>query len=318
VPFVRGPEASRPASEIFAEVEHLVVEGAREVTFLGQNVNAYGKEPGFQGPERFADLLARAAALPGLERLRFMTSHPKDVSEELIALLGRANAVCEHLHLPLQSGSDVILGAMRRGYTRGAYLDLVRRIRAEVPGLVLTTDLIVGFPGETEAEFQETISLVEECRFDGAFTFVYSPRRQTTAAGLPGRLPAEVAQERLSRLIEVVQRLGRERNEALVGQVVEVLVERASRQAMSVRPDGGGGRSGATGDHGGATGGLGEEHPGGAARIGEVMGRTRGHKPVNFVSAAEPGNLVMVELVEATSTSFRGREVVGDPRTGKR
>jgi tRNA-2-methylthio-N6-dimethylallyladenosine synthase len=276
VPYVRGPEASRPAEEILTEVEHLVVEGAREVTFLGQNVNAYGKEPGFRGRDRFEDLLERAAQIPGLERVRFMTSHPKDVSEELITLMGQANAICEHLHLPVQSGSDAILAAMRRGYTRGAYLDLVQRFRDAVPGLALTTDLIVGFPGETEADFEDTLTLVEECRFDGAFTFIYSPRRQTAAARLAGRLPQEVAQARMARLVDLVQRLGRERNESLLGQTVEVLVERASRQ---------------TGE--------------------DVMGRTRGHKPVNFTSSAKPGDLVLVELVEATSTSFRGREVVG-------
>lgn len=274
VPYVRGPEASRPAAEILAEVERLVEDGVREVTFLGQNVNAYGREAGFAGEETFAGLLEKACLIAGLERLRFMTSHPKDVSEELIALMAAPNQVCEHLHLPVQSGSDAILKAMRRGYTRAGYLDLVRRLREAVPGLVLTTDLIVGFPGETEADFEDTLSLVEECRFDAAFTFIYSPRAQTAAARLPGRLAPEVARGRLERLVDLVQRLGRERNEAMLGRTVEVLVERASRHA---------GR--------------------------EVMGRTRGHKPVNFVSGAAPGSLVMVQLLEATSTSFRGREV---------
>jgi tRNA-2-methylthio-N6-dimethylallyladenosine synthase len=274
VPYVRGPEASRPAAEILTEVERLVQSGAREVIFLGQNVNAYGKEPGFGGQETFAELLEAACAISGLERIRFMTSHPKDVSEELISLMGRPNQVCEHLHLPVQSGSDAILAAMHRGYDRQGYLDLVRRLRRAVPDLALTTDLILGFPGETEADFEDTLSLVEACRFDGAFTFIYSPRAQTAAARLPGRLAPEVARERMERLVDLVQRLGRERNEAMVGSVVEVMVERISRHAP-----------------------------------GEVMGRTRGHKPVNFPSTAEPGRLVMVELVEATSTSFRGRQV---------
>jgi tRNA-2-methylthio-N6-dimethylallyladenosine synthase len=275
VPYVRGPEASRPAGEILAEVQSLAAAGVREFTFLGQNVNAYGKEPGFGGRERLVDILERSCAIPGVERVRFMTSHPKDVSEDLISLMSRPNQVCEHLHLPVQSGSDDILAAMRRGYGRSLYLELVRRLRAAVPNLVLTTDLIVGFPGETEADFVDTLSLVEECRFDSAFTFVYSPRRQTKAALLPGRLEAEVAQERMERLVSLVQRLGREQNEAMVGMTVGVMVERVSRQAS-----------------------------------GEVMGRTRGHKPVNFSSSAEPGSLVNVELLAATSTSFRGREAL--------
>jgi tRNA-2-methylthio-N6-dimethylallyladenosine synthase len=203
-----------------------------------------------------------------------MTSHPKDVSDQLIDLLGAANQVCEHLHLPVQSGSDRILEEMRRGYGREGYLDLVARLRTAVPDLALTTDLIVGFPGETEADFEDTLSLVEECRFDSAFTFIYSPRRQTAAARLPGRLEPGVGQQRMERLVDLVQRIGREKNEALVGTTAEVMVERASRQ---------GGK--------------------------DVMGRTRGHRPVNFVSDAAPGDLVTVELVEATSTSFRGRRV---------
>jgi tRNA-2-methylthio-N6-dimethylallyladenosine synthase len=274
VPYVRGPEASRPAGEILGEVAHLGAEGAREITFLGQNVNAYGKEPGFAGSERFADLLESACGIPGVERIRFMTSHPKDMSDSLIDLLAARNEVCEHLHLPVQSGSDRVLAAMRRGYDRATYLDLVGRLRAAAPHLALTTDLMVGFPGETEADFLDTLSLVEESHFDAAFTFIYSPRRQTAAASLPGRIGADVAQDRMTRLVDVVQRLGRECNETMLGGVVEVMVERVSRHAG-----------------------------------GEVMGRTRSHKPVNFASSAAPGDFVQVELLEATSTSLRGREV---------
>ncbi len=274
VPSVRGPEASRPAKDVIAEIERLVAAGAREVTLLGQNVNAYGKEPGFTGAEDFAGLLRRACDVPGLERIRFMTSHPKDMSDALIEVTAAPNQVCEHVHLPVQSGSDRILAAMNRRYDRQGYLDLVSRLRRAVPDVALTTDLIVGFPGETEEDFLETLSLVEECRFDSAFTFIYSPRRGTVAAGLPGRLPAGLAEERMARLVDLVQRLGRERNQAMVGRTVEVMVERASRHAA-----------------------------------GEVMGRTRGHKPVNFASTAAPGELIRVALVEATSTSFRGRQV---------
>jgi tRNA-2-methylthio-N6-dimethylallyladenosine synthase len=273
VPHVRGPEASRPASDILSEVAKLAASGVREITMLGQNVNAYGKEPGFEGAESFADLLESACGVGGIERIRFMTSHPKDMSDALVEVIAAHNQVCEHVHLPVQSGSDRILSAMNRRYDRAAYLDLVGRLRSAVPELTLTTDIIVGFPGETEKEFQETLSLVEECRFDSAFTFIYSPRRGTAAAALPGRLPEGMGEERMARLVDLVQRLGRERNQALVGKTVEVLVERVSRHAA-----------------------------------GEVMGRTRGHKPVNFPSAAVPGDLVRVELLEATSTSFRGRE----------
>ena len=274
VPYVRGPEASRPVADILTEITALAVSGVRQVTLLGQNVNAYGREPGFPGQEAFADLLEQTCAVSGIERVRFMTSHPKDMSDRLIEVMAAENAVCEHLHLPAQSGSDRILDAMHRGYDRDRYLELVRRLRDRVPGLALTTDLIVGFPGESEADFEETLSLVEECGFDSAFTFIYSPRRQTEAAVLPDRIDPIVAEQRMRRLVDLVQRWGRLRNEALVGQVVEVMVERPSKQ-----------------------------HP------GEVMGRTRGNKPVNFSSRAERGDLVMVELLEATSTSFRGREV---------
>lgn len=274
VPYVRGPEASRPLEDILAEVSDLVEQGVREVVFLGQNVNAYGKEPSFRGRASFADLLREACRISGLKRIRFMTSHPKDVSEELIGVMAEPNQVCEHLHLPAQSGSDAVLTAMRRGYNRASYIELVRRVRETVPGVAITTDLIVGFPGETEEDFAQTLSLVEECEFDGAFTFIYSPRPHTAAAKLPNRVSREVAQQRMQRLVELVQRTARRRNEALLGKVVEVMVEGPSRQCSR-----------------------------------ELMGRTRTYKPVNFVSSARPGDLVMVELLEATSASFRGRQV---------
>jgi tRNA-2-methylthio-N6-dimethylallyladenosine synthase len=274
VPYVRGPEASRPASEIVAEVERLAADGVRQVTLLGQNVNAYGREPGFADVDGFASLLRQVSGVRGIERVRFMTSHPKDMSQDLIDVMAGDNAVCEHLHLPVQSGSDAILAAMHRGYNRTGYLDLVSRLRAAIPDLALTTDLIVGFPGETKEDFENTLSLVEECRFDSAFTFIYSPRRQTAAAELSGRIESDIAERRMRRLVEIVQKSGRICNEALLGRTVEVMVERPSRQ-----------------------------------HAGEVMGRTRGNKPINFPSGAVPGDLVMVELLESTSTSFRGREV---------
>jgi tRNA-2-methylthio-N6-dimethylallyladenosine synthase len=271
VPYVRGPEASRRARDVVGEVRDLAASGVREVTFLGQNVNAYGKEPGFAGRESFTDLLGMACEIAGIERVRFMTSHPKDVSPELIGLMAQPNQVCEHVHLPVQSGSDRILETMRRRYDRESYVELVQHWREAVPGLALTTDLIVGFPGETESDFSDTLSLVEECEFDGAFTFIYSPRRGTDAAGMPERVDPAQAASRMERLVDMVQRIGRAKNEALVGTSVEVLVERVSRQDT-----------------------------------GEVMGRTRGYKPVNFRSDASAGELVQVELISATSTSFRG------------
>ncbi|MFH1834450.1 MAG: tRNA (N6-isopentenyl adenosine(37)-C2)-methylthiotransferase MiaB [bacterium] len=274
VPYVRGPEASRPAADILAEVARLASDGVRQVTFLGQNVNSYGKEPGFPGPETFADILERSTRVPGLDRIRFMTSHPKDVSDALIDVMAAPTQVCEHLPLPVQSGSDRILSAMRRGYDRRGYLDLVRRLRGVMPELALTTDLIVGFPGETDADFTDTLSLVEECGFDAAYTFVYSARARTAAASMPGRLSPDVTEQRMRRLVGLVQTTAKQRNEAFLGRRVEVMVERASRQ-----------------------------------KAGEVMGRIRGHKPVNFRSGALLGELVLVELLEATSTSFRGRQV---------
>jgi len=272
VPHVRGPEASRPAARILSEVRDLAGCGVRQVTLLGQNVNAYGREPDFGGSETFTQLLEACCRIPGIERVRFMTSNPKDVSDKLVELLGARNAVCEHLHLPVQSGSDRTLTRMSRGYTRDTYLELVHRLRGAVPDLALTTDIIVGFPGETEDDFAETLSLVEECAFDGAFTFVYSPRRDTEAATLPDRIPRDIAEKRMSRLVELVQASARRQNGRWVGREVEVMVERVSRQ-----------------------------------NGGEVMGRTRGNKPVNFAAACCPGDMVTVELSDATSTSFRGR-----------
>ena len=272
VPSVRGPEASRPAKAILDEITGLAAAGVREVTLLGQNVNAYGGEPGFPGTDSFPGLLEKVCSVPGIERVRFMTSHPKDVSDDLIRRLAAPNQVCEHLHLPVQSGSDRILAAMRRRYDRNTYLDLVRRLRAAVPGVSLTTDIIIGFPGESERDFQDTLSLVEECAFDGAYTFVYSPRPGTAAAELPDRLPANVAEDRMRTLVALVQGQARRANAALVGRTVEVLVERPSRQDPQV-----------------------------------LMGRTRAHKTVNFTGKAGVGSLGRVELLEANSTSFRGR-----------
>jgi tRNA-2-methylthio-N6-dimethylallyladenosine synthase len=277
VPYVRGPERSRRPEAIEAEVRDLVADGVREVTLLGQNVNAYGRdlrgagESGGGEAVDFPALLARLDGVDGLDRLRFVTSHPKDLSERLIAAIAELPGVCEHVHLPLQSGSDRILGAMRRGYTAEGFLGLVRRLRTAVPDVSVTTDLIAGFPGETEADFAATLAAVEEAAFDAAFTFVYSPRRGTAAADLPGQVPEDVGRARVARLIEVTQGLALAAHRRWVGRRVEVLVEGPSRHA------------------------------------GGVRGRTRQHVTVNFGGAAAPGTIVQVEITGATSTTLAGR-----------
>ncbi len=227
VPTTRGRCRSRPADRILAEVEAVVADGVREVTLLGQNVNAYGRD--LPGAPDFAGLLWRLNEVEGLWRIRFTTSHPKDVSDRLIQTLAEAEKVCEHLHLPLQSGSTTVLGRMNRGYTAEEYLHLVDRIRERVPGIALTTDLIVGFPGETEEEFQGTLAVVATVGFDAAFTFVYSPRPGTPAAAWPDQVPTEVKRDRIARLISLQERCSAERNRRLAGQEVEVLVEGRSK-----------------------------------------------------------------------------------------
>ncbi len=274
VPSTRGREVSRPAAELVAEAERLAADGVREVTLLGQNVNSYGRD--LAGKERtsFAGLLELIDGVPGIERIRYTSPHPKDMREDVILAHARLASVCEHIHLPLQSGSSRILKAMRRTYTRERYLDRVAEIRRQVPDCALTTDVIVGFPGETEEDFAETLAVVEAVGYDGAFTFVFSPRRGTEAATLEAGLVAhEVKVERMGRLIEVVQRRAHERAQRFVGRVVEVLVEGPSR----TDPD-------------------------------RLRGRTRHNKAVNFSGRGWPGDLVAVEIEAATSQTLRGAE----------
>lgn len=232
VPYTRGRERSRRPEDIIAEVEELGRDGYKEVTLLGQNVNSYGKDLkiGFD----FADLLARLDEVPGIVRIRYTTSHPKDFSQKLIDTIAASKKVADHFHLPLQAGSDRILRAMRRVYTYDKYLDLVNRIRKAVPTAAITTDLIVGFPGETEEDFQKTLDAVEEVRFDGAFTFIYSPREGTKAAEMPDQVPEEVKKERIYRLIEVQNRVSLEINQALMGKVVEVMVDGPSEKDSEI------------------------------------------------------------------------------------
>jgi tRNA-2-methylthio-N6-dimethylallyladenosine synthase len=273
VPAVRGREQSRRPGEIVAEVARLADEGVREITLLGQNVNSWGRDLAPDLRTEFGELLRACDAVDGIERIRFTSPHPKDFREPVIAAIAECGTVCEQVHLPLQSGSSRILKAMRRTYDRERYLRLVATLRDAVPDLALGTDVIVGFPGETEADFRETLAVVEEVRFDSAFTFVYSPRHGTEAADLPDQVPDDVKRDRIERLVDVVQRIAAERNSERVGRVEEVLVEGRSR----------------TDD-------------------GLLRGRTRRNTTVNFAGDAQPGELVGVEIAAATSTTLRGTQ----------
>jgi tRNA-2-methylthio-N6-dimethylallyladenosine synthase len=231
VPYVRGRERSRSRGDIVTEAERLVADGVVEITLLGQNVNSYGRDR--YGEPCFAEVL-RAVAATGIRRLRFVTSHPKDLSDETIAAMAGEQAVCRSLHLPVQSGSTRLLTAMNRRYTKEQYLALVERLYAAMPDLSLSTDVIVGFPGETDADFAETMEVVERCGYDQAFTFLYSPREGTPATRLTDAVPAEVAQERFDRLVTAIQTSAHRKNQALIGSVQEVLVEGGSRRDSTV------------------------------------------------------------------------------------
>lgn len=228
VPYVRGRERSREPREIIREIENFVADGVVEVMLLGQNVNSYGKN--LDQPITFAQLLEQIEQIEGLERIRFMTSHPKDLSDELIATMAKSKKICHHLHLPLQSGSSRILKVMNRRYDKEKYLDLVDRIRTAIPDISLTTDIIVGFPGETEEDFQETLDVVAKCGYDTAFTFLYSKRSDTPAAAMENQVPQDVAKERFNRLLALVQQEGRRRSSRFEGSVQEVLVEEESKE----------------------------------------------------------------------------------------
>ncbi|MBD3367869.1 MAG: tRNA (N6-isopentenyl adenosine(37)-C2)-methylthiotransferase MiaB [Candidatus Eisenbacteria bacterium] len=270
VPFVRGRERSRTANSVLREVGRLTALGTKDITLLGQNVNSYR-----DGDADFPELLRRVAAVPGLERLRFATSHPKDLSDELIETIASTGAVCEHIHLPVQSGSDRVLASMGRSYDRERYRALVRTIRERVPDVALTTDIIVGFPGETADDYEETVSLMEEVRFDSAFMFRYSVRSGTAAADLADDVPEEEKIARLERIIELQKGITWRINEGLVGQRVEVLCEGPSQRDNDV-----------------------------------LFGRTRQNKAVVFSGRADVGELVDVTVREASAWTLRG--VVSD------
>jgi len=273
VPSVRGREQSRRPGEILAEVERLAAAGVREITLLGQNVNSWGRDLAPELRTEFGELLRACDEVSGIDRIRFTSPHPKDFRDPVIAAIAECGSVCEHVHLPAQSGSSRVLKSMRRTYDRARYLRLVERLRDEIPDLALGTDLIVGFPGETDAEFEETMSLVEEVKFDSAFTFIYSPRAGTEAAELTGQIADDVKHERLERLVEVVQRAAAERNALRIGLAEQVLVEGASRTDPAL-----------------------------------LRGRTRRNTTVNFSGSARTGDLVDVLIEGATSTTLRGRE----------
>jgi len=275
VPAVRGREVSRRPGEIVAEVTRLAEEGVREITLLGQNVNSWGRDLLPEIRTEFGELLRACDAVDGIERIRFTSPHPKDFREPVIRAIAECDSVCEQVHLPLQSGSSRILKAMRRTYTRERYVALAERLRQAVPDLALGTDVIVGFPGETEDDFRQTLEVVEEVGHDSAFTFVYSPRAGTDAAAMPDQVPHEVKIERMERLVELTQRIARERNQTRVGRFEQVLVEGPSRTDPSL-----------------------------------LRGRTRRNTTVNFAGPAAPGELVDVLIESASSTTLRGSQRV--------
>jgi len=275
VPSTRGREVSRPAAELVDEVRRLAADGVREVTLLGQNVNSYGRDLPKDAKTSFAELLAMVDAVEGIDRIRYTSPHPKDMKEDVVRAHAELPSLCEHIHLPLQAGSSRILKAMRRTYNRERYLDRVALIREHVPDCALTTDIIVGFPGETEAEFEETLEVVDQVGYDSAFTFIFSPRRGTEAADLDGQLSHRVKRDRMERLVELVQRRATERAQRFVGRTMEVLVEGPSRTDPA-----------------------------------KMRGRTRHNKTVNFTGVAAPGELARVDITAATSTTLAGEELL--------
>ena len=228
VPYVRGRERSRNPEDIIDEIKQLVANGVVEIMLLGQNVNSYGKT--LENPITFAQLLQRIEDIEGLKRIRFMTSHPKDLSDELIKVMAKSKKICKQMHLPLQSGSSRLLKIMNRHYNKEQYLTLVEKLRKEIPDIGITTDIIVGFPGETEEDFEETLDVVEKAQYDSAFTFIYSKRSGTPAAKMPDQVPEDVVKDRFDRLLSLVNSISKEKTKALEGSVQEVLVEEVNKK----------------------------------------------------------------------------------------
>jgi len=232
VPYVRGRERSREMTEILDEIKHLADDGVKEVMLLGQNVNSYGKN--LDTPVSFAKLLSEVEKIDGIERIRFMTSHPKDLSDELIEVMKHSKKICKHLHLPLQSGSTRILEKMNRRYTKESYLALVDKLRNEIPDLALTTDIIVGFPGETAEDVDDTIDVIRKANYNNAFTFIYSKRTGTPAAAMENQVPADEVQKQFNRVLEAVQQTANEQAGTLTGQILDVLVEEINEHDSSL------------------------------------------------------------------------------------
>jgi tRNA-2-methylthio-N6-dimethylallyladenosine synthase len=265
VPLVRGPQLSRPVGDILAEVQGLARRGVVEVTLLGQNVNTYGRDltvPDSPRRPKFAALLRAVDQVDGIRRIRFISPHPHDFTDDVVEAMAQCEAVCEHIHFPMQSGSDRVLKAMRRSYRSDRYLSWLERIRAGIPGVAVTTDIIVGFPGETEQDFEDTMRVVRAARFDAAFTFQYSPRPGTAAANFDDHVPKEVVQERFDRLVVLQEEISLERNRELVGRTVEILVE-------------------------------------GEGRKGNLRARTRTNKLVHAAGEVEPGSFALATIEAA-------------------
>lgn len=270
VPYTRGREKSREAADIISEIKTLVSNGYKEITLLGQNVNSYGKN--LENPITFSDLLDQIANIENLDRIRFMTSHPKDISVELLEIMAKHNNICNQLHLPIQSGSNKILKAMNRRYTREHYLEMVQKAKELMPDITLTTDLIVGFPGETEEDFEETLELVKTVEYDSAFMFLYSVREGTPAAEMENQVPDDIKHERFDRLVEIVNDLARKSNLKQIGREVEVLVEGLSKNREDI-----------------------------------LSGRTKTHKLIHFPGTEELiGQVVKVKINEAKSFNLSG------------
>jgi tRNA-2-methylthio-N6-dimethylallyladenosine synthase len=275
VPYVRGREKSRTSQEIFEEVKHLTEMGVKEVCLLGQNVNGYGR--GLEEEISFSELLRRINEIEGIERIRFTTSHPKDLSEELIQAFSRLKKLCEHIHLPFQSGSDRILKAMHRGYTKESYLEKIDRLKKVCPSIAVTSDVIVGFPGEEEKDFEETLDLMRMVQFDDLFSFKYSPRKGTRAAQFMDKVEEKVKQDRLSTLQEIQKEITLQKNQELEGRVEEVLVEGRSKQSAQ-----------------------------------DVTGRTRSNKIINFEGGLNlVGKLVPARITKPYPHSLRGEILLG-------
>lgn len=274
VPYTRGRERSRTPEDILNEIKELVANGTKEVTLLGQNVDSYGKT--LDNPMTFAELLREVNNVEGIERIRFMTSHPKDISDEVIYAIRDCDKVCEFLHLPVQCGSSSLLKVMNRHYTKEQYLEIIEKAKKEVPDIAFSTDLMIGFPGETEEDLLDTIDVVEKVRYDSAFTFIYSKRKGTPAAEMENQIPEDVKHERFNRVLNKVNEIVGEINQSYIGKTVEVLVEGKSK----------------TDDN-------------------RFMGRTRQNKLVNFDAKSEDliGKLINVEITSATGFSLIGKEI---------